>query len=300
MSKLKKVLITGANGLLGQYLVTRFKKDYYVVACDLMSENYNILNPPQEYHSIDLTNRTKVRKLLGDQIPDIIINAAAFTNVDNCEDQRELCWATNVKSIELMVETFTTFAPLFVHISTDYIFNGKSAPYREDDHPKPLGYYGLTKYSSEKVVRASHLEYIIARTQILYGSGQRIRPNFVTWVIDQLKNNNEIQVVTDQKGNPTYADDLAYTIYRLIKKEEYGIFHISGRESCSRYEFACKIADIFKLDHRLIKSITTEHLMQKALRPEDSTFVLDKLSNRLDWLPGGLEESLRRMKLELS
>jgi dTDP-4-dehydrorhamnose reductase len=300
MSKLKKVLITGANGLLGQYLVAKFRKDYHVVACDLTSENFNSINPPHEYHSIDLTNRANVRKFLGDQIPEIIIHAAAFTNVDNCEDQRELCWATNVKSLEIMIETSKAFAPLFVHISTDYVFDGKSAPYRESDDPKPLGYYGLSKYSSEKVVRASNLEYIIARTQVLYGNGQRIRPNFVTWVIDQLKNNKNIKVVVDQKGNPTYADDLAYAIHRLIKKKEYGIFHISGRESCNRYEFACKIADTFKLAQKLITSITTEQLKQKALRPQDSTFILDKLSNSLDWLPGGLEESLGKLKQELS
>ena len=150
------------------------------------------------------------------------------------------------------------------------------------------------------MIRTSNLEYIITRTQILYGSGQHIRPNFVTWIIDQLKNNKHIQVVNDQKGNPTYAEDLAYAIYQLIKKEEYGTFHVSGRESCSRYEFACKIADIFDLDQKLIEMISTEKLKQKALRPKDSTFVLDKLSNTLDWLPGGIEESLRRLKLELS
>lgn len=300
MSKLKKVVVTGSNGLLGQYLVRKFNTDYYVVGCDLTPENNNTLTPPQEYHSIDLTNRTDVGKFFGEHTPHVIINAAAYTAVDKCEEDKELCWSTNVKSVELMVETSTSFSPLFIHISTDYVFDGKSAPYRESDEPKPLGYYGLTKYSSEKVIRASNLEFIIARAMILYGAGERIRPNFVTWVIEQLKNKKVIQIVNDQRGNPTYAEDLAHAIHRLIKKEEYGIFHVSGKDSCTRYEFACKIAEIFKLDKGLIKEVTTEQLNQKALRPRDSTFILDKLSNRLDWLPGSIEESLRNLRLELS
>jgi dTDP-4-dehydrorhamnose reductase len=131
---------------------------------------------------------------------------------------------------------------------------------------------------------------------ILYGHGQKVRNNFVTWVIQQLKSGNKIKVVNDQRGNPTLVDDLSEAIRRLLEKEEYGIFHISGNEVCSRYEFAQKIVEVFDLDGKLIEEVDSSQFKQAAPRPVNSSFNLDKLSNTLDWLPGGIEESLIKLK----
>jgi dTDP-4-dehydrorhamnose reductase len=300
MPNLKRVIVTGSNGLLGQAVVRKFRTNYYLIGCDLAQENFNTEEPPHLYYRIDLTKRSEIKKFFAEKAPDIIINTAAYTAVDGCEEEKELCWSTNVKSVELIIEACETFSPIFVQISTDYVFDGNSGPYRETDKTMPLGYYGLTKYSTEKLIRSSNLEYIIARTMILYGTGPRVRPNFVTWVIDQLRQGNKIQVVNDQIGNPTLADDLAEAIYRLIEKQEYGIFHISGRESCSRYEFACIIADVFSLNKSLIQEINSAKLEQKAPRPLNSSFILDKLNNTLDWIPEGIEESLKKLKSQLS
>ena len=120
--------------------------------------------------------------------------------------------------------------------------------------------------------------------------------NFATWVISRLKNKQNIQVVTDQVGNPTYIEDLTEAIFRLIKSKEYGLFHISGSEKISRYNFARKISEIFSLDDSYIDKITTAELKQTAPRPMDSSFIIDKLVNKIDWEPGDIESGLKRLK----
>jgi dTDP-4-dehydrorhamnose reductase len=162
-----------------------------------------------------------------------------------------------------------------------------------------VSYYGQTKLAAEKVIRSSGLEYIIARTMVLYGNGQKVRSNFVTWVIQELKSGNKIKVVNDQRGNPTLTDDFSEAIKKLIEKEEYGIFHVAGRDVCSRYEFAQKIIEVFDLDGKLMEKVDGSHFKQAAPRPANSSFILDKLNNTLDWLPGGLEESLSKLKTQL-
>jgi len=299
MANLKKVLITGSNGLLGQTMVKIFRNDYFVIGCDLTGSSFNTKFPENEYLQLDLTQREKVQKNLSEIMPDIIINTAAFTDVDKSEEKRDLCWTTNVRTVEILVESVSDFSPVFVQISTDYVFDGKSGSYRETSKTNPVSYYGQTKLAAEKIVRSSNLEYIIARTMVLYGNGEKVRNNFVTWVIQQLKDGNKIKVVNDQRGNPTLVDDLSEAIKKLIEKEEYGTFHVSGRDVCSRYEFAQKIIEVFDLDRKLMEEVEGSQFKQAAPRPVNSSFILDKLCNTLDWLPGGLEESLSKLKAQL-
>jgi dTDP-4-dehydrorhamnose reductase len=297
---MRKVFITGSNGLLGQALVRRFSQSVPVYGCDLHTGSYLGDLYPYDYFKVDITNRNEFEPVVAGVRPDVLINAAAYTNVDRSEDEKELCWLRNVHSLEVLFDSIRNFSPLLVQISTDYIFNGKEAPYRENDPAQPLGYYGHTKYMAERVVRGSKLEYIIARSMILYGHGLQIRPNFALWVINQLRARKPIPVVTDQIGNPTFIDELAEALFRLIQQEEYGVFHIAGREVCSRYDFARKIADVFKLDKSLIQPVTTAELSQKAPRPANAAFTLDKLYNTLDWLPANINDSLLVLKSQLN
>ena len=299
MAEQKKILITGSNGLLGQAMVRIFRDDYSVIGCDLAGESFNSDYPEEEYHPLDLTQRDKVQKFFAKTKPEIIINTAAFTDVDKSEEKRDLCWTTNVRSVELIVEAVLDYSPVFVQISTDYVFDGKSGPYRETDVTNPVSYYGHTKLAAEKIVRSSSLEYIVARSMVLYGQGHKVRNNFVTWVIEQLNSGKKIKVVNDQRGNPTLVDDLAEAVKRLLENEEYGIFHISGNEICSRYEFAQKIIDVFELDGKLMEEVDSSQFKQAAPRPVNSSFNLDKLSNTIDWLPGDIEASLIKLKNQL-
>jgi len=294
-----KVLVIGSNGLLGQSLVKRFSQGFDVYGCSIEPENFTNFLLNENYFKLDITSRTEVKDFFLSIQPDVIINAAAYTNVDKCEEDRDACWAVNARSLENIVEACKVFSPILVHISTDYIFDGKNSPYKENDNPNPQGFYGKSKLSAEKTVKESILEYIIIRTQILYGLGEKVKNNFVLWVLNKLKNNEKIQVVNDQIGNPTYVDDVSEAVIKLLESKEYGIFNVSGREECNRYDFSKKIAKIFKLDNNLIEEISTSDLQQKAPRPMNSTFILDKLFNKTGWLPNDITNGLGKLKKQL-
>jgi dTDP-4-dehydrorhamnose reductase len=293
-----KVLVLGANGLLGQSLIEQFKNDFEVIASSVEDEKY-FENEDIPYFQTDLTMRYDVADLINAAAPDIIINCAAMTNVDLCEKEREMTWKLNVKAIENILESCQNKKPLIVQISSDYVFDGNDAPYSEIDVVNPVSYYGRSKLSAENIVKNAPYDYIIARTQILYGTGKNVRPNFVTWVINALRQNEKIRIVNDQKNTPTYVNDLSEGLYRLIMLKEYGLFHISGSESISRYDFAMKIADVFNLNSELIEEITSDELQQSALRPQNSSFVQNKFINRTRWETHNITDGLQLLKVEL-
>ena len=295
---MSRVLILGSNGLLGQAMQYKFNQAHQVTASSAESHSLlTELNLP--YIQTDLTSRAEVRDLIVKADPEIIINTAAYTNVDGCEDEREKCWAVNVLAIENILEAPYLKKPIMVQISTDYVFDGEQGGYRETDAPNPRGNYARSKMAAENILSAADFEYIIARTQILYGTGQGVRPNFVTWLINSLRQNKAVQIVTNQTGSPTYAPDAAEAVFRLLEKQAYGLFHISSPDTLSRYDFALKIAEIFELDVSLIHEITTDKLEQKAPRPMNSSFVLDKLFNNINWQPRSTEQALRHLKTEM-
>lgn len=296
---MKKIVIFGSNGLLGQNLVNYFYKDHQVVSASLKASNMNVVDGVP-YHQVDMGNRTEINNFLSSESPDIIINAAAYTDVDGSEKERELCWNTNVRAVENIIDIATTFKPILVHISTDYVFDGLQGGYTELDTVNPLGNYARSKMAAENIIASSSLEHIIARTQILYGSGKKVKLNFVTWVVSRLSHKKNINVVSDQVGSPTYIDDLIEGIFRLLEKEEYGLFHISGPQILNRYDFAKKIAEVFELDGSLINRVSTEDLKQVAPRPMNSSFIIDKLVNRIDWEPGDVVSGLERLKIKMN
>lgn len=296
---MQKVLLLGSNGLLGQYFIKRFAGDYELICSSVEKESFSE-NKNIPYHSVDLTNRREIQGLVYDTAPDIIINTAAYTNVDGCEQDREKCWEVNVHAVSSILETNFRKAPIFVHISTDYVFDGEKGGYRETDKPNPRGNYARSKLAAENIIGSADLEYIIVRTQVLFGHGNNVRPNFVTWVIDELHQGKTIHVVDDQIGNPTYAPDVCESVFRLLKEEAYGLYHVSGSEVISRYDFALRIAEEFNLDKKLIQKTTTEMLKQDSPRPMNSSFILDKLVNNIGWEPHDLQSALALLKKELT
>ncbi len=293
------LIVVGANGLLGQNIIKKLKDRFDIYATSFEEEAYFPLEYVKSYTPIDITNRAEVVTFLQKIKPDVIINTAAFTNVDGCEETPDQCWSVNVRGVEYMVDACSSFKPVFVQVSTDYVFDGEAGPYSEEDEPNPRGNYARSKLAGEHVVENSKLDYIIARTQVLFGVGNRVRHNFVTWVIEQLTNNKKIRIVDDQIGTPTYAPDFAEAIARLLQKEAYGLFHVSGPDIVSRYDFALKIAEVFELDAGLIERSKTAELKQKAPRPMNSAFKIYKLINYTDWEPHSLTEALQLMKEEL-
>jgi len=295
---MERVLITGVNGLLGQKCVEQFAADFLITGIDVHNDVFSDEKQLQ-YHKVDITKRNDVKKIILSSEPHYIINTAAYTDVDGCESKKEICWKVNVEGVQNMVYAAGKIKAKIIHISTDYVFDGTAGPYKESDKPAPLGYYGKAKLASENVLRQSTLDYAIIRTMILYGAGINIRPNFVTWLIKKLQNNDTIRIVTDQVGNPTLADDLARSIRKIIELKKWDTFHIAGNDLLDRYIFALKIASIFKLNQELITPITTADLGQAAPRPLKSGFVLDKIKQELDLLMFGVDESLNILKKQL-
>ena len=248
-----RVLITGCFGLLGQKLVSQAPPGIELYGLDLP------LSGPifgqVIYTQCDMTDRNALLNIVSSIQPEWIINAAAYTNVDGAETERELCWNVNVIAVEDLIYCARKIKSKIVHISTDYIFDGINGPYDEDAKPNPIGYYGRSKLAAENALHSSTVEFAIARTMVLYGREHNGKANFVTWLINKLQASKKVTIVTDQIGNTTIADELADGCWKICEIEFTGIVNIAGREILDRHTFAHHIADVFDLDSSLISPI---------------------------------------------
>ena len=294
----KRILVVGANGMLGQRVLELYSSnnDFELLATSvedkLVFENI-------DYVQSDISNRNEIKKAIYDFCPDFIINAAAYTNVDKSESERELTWKINVKGVEYLSDAARVLDSHLIHISTDYIFDGKDGPYTENDIPNPLGYYARTKLASENTLKISGSRNTNLRTNVLYGTAKFSRPDFVKWVVDSLRAKKEIRIVDDQINNPTFIDDLVQGINKVVELRKEGIYNIGGDEFLSRYDFTIMIAEFFKLDKSLIKRIKTEDLNQPARRPLKSGLITIKAQSELGYKPHTILQSLELMKSEL-
>ncbi|MET3128682.1 dTDP-4-dehydrorhamnose reductase [Arcicella rosea] len=293
MSK-KKILITGSNGLLGQKLVSLLanQSDIHLIAT-ARGKNRLPFTEGYEYQEMDITNAEQVAEVIDKIQPNAIIHTAAMTNVDQCEFEKDLCWAMNVKAVEYLVEACEKHNIYFCHLSTDFIFDGKAGPYSEEAQPSPVSYYGWTKYAAEEVVRRSTCRWSIARTVLVYGIvSDMSRSNIILWVKKSLEEGKNIKVVTDQFRTPTLAEDLAKGCWLMTDKEAEGIFHISGKDFLTPYEMAIKTADFFHLDKSLISEADSSNFTQPAKRPPRTGFILDKAIAVLGYNPVSFEEGI--------
>jgi dTDP-4-dehydrorhamnose reductase len=294
-----RILITGANGMLGQRAVQFYSSRENIELLATSVEEKSVFDFV-EYTQVDIKDRDNIKKVIYDYCPDFIVHTAAFTNVDLSERLREDAWKINVKGVEYIAEAARTIDAHIIHISTDYIFDGKNGPYDENAIPDPVGYYGRTKLASENTLRISGTFFTILRTNVLYGIAQNSRPDFVRWVISSLNNNEEIRIVKDQIGNPTFIDDLVQGINKIIEFRKTGVYNIGGKEFLSRFDFTLRIAEYFNLDKKLILPITTDELKQPARRPLKSGLLILKAETELGYKPHTISESLAAMKKELA
>ncbi|OQY73821.1 MAG: dTDP-4-dehydrorhamnose reductase [Ignavibacteriales bacterium UTCHB2] len=294
-----RILITGSNGMLGQRAVQFYsgKENIELLATSVEEKS---LIESVDYISCDIKDRNSIKKVILDYCPDYIIHTAAFTNVDQSEKFREDAWKINVKGVEYIAEAARSLDSHIIHISTDYIFDGKDGPYSENAIPNPLGYYGRTKLASENALRISNTDFTILRTNVLYGIAVNSRPDFVRWVVNSLNENINIRIVNDQINNPTFIDDLVQAINKIIEFRKTGIYNIGGKEFLTRYDFTMQIADYFNLNKKLVTAITTEELKQPARRPLKSGLIILKAETELGYKPHSIVESLAAMKKELN
>ncbi|MEW6507880.1 MAG: dTDP-4-dehydrorhamnose reductase [Bacteroidota bacterium] len=285
-----RILIIGSNGMLGQRLINFFSVNSNVELLCVSKEEKSFIDNI-EYRSLDITQKQKVKDIVLDFFPDYIINAAAYTSVDKAEEEREITWKINVNGVENIALYSWTIDAHLIHISTDYIFDGKNGPYSEDDKPSPINYYGRSKLASENSIRTSGVRFTIVRSNVLYGPVKFGRNDYVKWVVESLRSGKEIRIVKDQFNNPTFIDDICLAINKLIEFKKEGIFNIAGPEILSRLDFTYRIADYFSLDKKLVTPIVTEDLKQPAPRPLKSGLITLKAETQLGFRATSITDS---------
>lgn len=284
-----KILIIGASGLVGNALYHQFKiKGHDVIG----TYNRYKIDP---FISFDITNDREVEKTIKEISPDVILNPAAYAYVDGCEENPDLCRRINVGGVSNVIKTIQGTKTKFVFFSTDYIFDGENGPYKEEDTPNPINLYGKLKLEMEEYIK-SHLDrYLIIRTANVFG-WEKQGKNFVVKLIHNLKKGQEMEIVNDQKGNPTYAPQLSEAIYILLSEEKQGIYHVAGKSVIDRYSFSKEIADVFNLNPLLLKPVTTRELGQKVKRPLNGGLIVEKVQKELPFTLYSSYEALCKMK----
>ena len=296
-----KILITGSNGLLGQKLLHKLRQDSSVqLVATSKGENRVSNKDGYTYAYLDITDKEEVEKVIAEHEPNVVINTAAMTNVDLCEDEKQACDALNVNSVGFRADACERIGAHLIQISTDFIYDGEDGPYKEDDVPNPLSYYGLSKLKSEQLLQAHSVKWTILRTIIVFGVGKNLsKGNIVLWAKGALEKGDPLNIIDDQFRAPTLAEDLADICILAAKKKALGIFNASGKDIMSIYEIVERVAKYYGNSTDNLNKISTAILNQKAVRPPKTGFILDKSINELGYKPHSFEECLAIMDEQL-
>jgi len=285
-----RVFVTGGSGLLG-YRIAEFalEKGYEVYS------GYCHNQPcAGKAVRIDLANPASILEAVKEVRPDVIMHTAALTDVDRCEKEKELAFRINVDGTKAIAEAARELNSFLIYVSTDYVFDGSRGMYRENDETNPVNYYGYTKLLGEQYCDC------IARTCVIYGAKPASgKVNFVLWLIDRLRNEEEVRIVTDQYITPTLNTNLAKMMLEIAEKRLKGVFHLAGATRVSRFEFAKMVADVFGLDESLITPSRMDEINWIAKRPRDSSLDTSKAAKLLDEKPYDLKKALKVLKEEM-
>jgi dTDP-4-dehydrorhamnose reductase len=302
---LDKLLIIGSSGLVGSKIAA-LSNEYGFEAYNATHSRKTSL--PRALQ-MDITDHDATLSLVRQVQPSVIINTAAITNVDYCETHAEEAQRLNVIGVRNLAEASTENKSRLVQISTDYVFDGASGHYTEDDTPKPLNLYGRTKLEAEGIVSTLQ-SYAIARPSVIYGwnppettgtPSDSLKPmNFAMFVADKLKKNEPVKAVRDQYSSPTFADNLAEAILKLARFHGNGAFHTAGKTCMSRYEFAIKLAQLFDYPRSLVQPVYSSDFKQAAQRPKNSCLKVDKAEHALGMRFMTAEEGIKEMRRQAS
>ena len=299
---MKKILVTGSNGLLGQKLVYKLKErpDVELIAT-ARGANRLLDQTGYIFYQLDIENPKNVDEVIDAVKPHHIIHTAAMTQVDDCELNHAACDRANVDAVQYMVRAAERNNCHFVHISTDFIFNGEEGPYDEEGIADPLSYYGNAKWKGELIVQQSKLKWAVLRTVLVYGIVDNMsRSNIVLWAKGALEKGEPINVVDDQFRSPTLAEDLADGCILAVDKQATGIYNISGKDQLSIIDLVRTVADYYGLDKSLINPVSSKTLNQPAKRPPVTGFILDKARRELGYNPHSFTEGIALMEKQLA
>lgn len=298
----KKILVTGSNGLLGQKLTDlALADDGIALVATSRGENRHPIKDGYTYIDLDILESDRLEAVIAEHRPQTIINTAAMTNVDACEHDPDGCQKLNIDAVATLIALCEEFGVHLIHLSTDFIFDGKDGPYAEHAEPNPLSRYGQSKLDAEHLIQGSRCKWAILRTILVYGVvADMSRSNIVLWAKGALEKGQPLKVVNDQWRMPTLAEDLAQACVLAAIAEAEGVFHISGKDMFAIHELVAAVADFWRLDKSLIQQVSSATLSQSAPRPARTGFVLDKAHHVLGYTPHSFTDGLAIVDQQLA
>ena len=291
-----KVLITGAEGQLGRVLQQRLGNSFDLIPTAKSPSEMAIKK--RSVRKVDIMDLSSIESCVEIENPDIIINCAAMTNVDACEENHALAHEINVVGVQNIIKA-TSKRVKIIQMSTDYVFEGKDGPYCETSPTHPISYYGRSKLEAENILRGALNPYSIIRGSVLYGDSLNAKSNFFAWVYDSLSKNKNIKVVTDQTSNPTWLQSLSDAIMKMILLNGEGIYHFGSDDYLNRYDFAVLIATVFGFDTNLIAPTTSDLMPFIARRPVHSGLKTKKISEQLNVITLPTIEYLKMIRKQI-
>lgn len=288
---MKKIFITGGTGRIGND-VSDLLKDKYKVYAGTTQKDFKI----KDYDVVfsDITDRESLMRLMKKINPDYVLHLAALTDVNLCEENKELAAKVNIEGTKNVVLASNKVSAKLVHASTNYIFDGEKGMYKEEDEPKPVNFYSLTKLLAEKEI-LKYPNSVITRV-CPFGWGYRNKLTFMRWIVNKLSNQEKINLFTDQFFSPISTYDYAEVLAKIFENNFTGVLNIAGSERLSRYDFAKKVADVFELNSGLLNPIKISDMKENAKRPRDTSLDISQAKNLFGDIFPDAESGIRKMK----
>ena len=281
-----KFLVTGSAGLIGRQVVKDLSETHEVFSCYNKSkpEHGNIIK-------MDLLNHEMISNVMSEKKPDVVIHLGAMTAVDLCETDQDSAFKINSQATEILAKESSKMNTFIVYVSTDYVFDGNTGMYEENDATNPLGFYGKSKLLGEKSIQNFSSDWCIARTSTPFGL-HPTKKSFPMWIIENLQKQNQIDVLSDQFTSPTYVPNLSKMLIEISERHLDGIFHVAGATKISRYDVARMISNKLNFDEKLLRDVSINELKWEAQRPKDSSLNISKAHSILDEKPQKINQSL--------
>ena len=299
MSRAKTVLVTGGTGLLGKGMEETLPGGWSVVS--LHQRDYKVTGSKARHLVLDIRDKRAVDRLFARRKFDAVVHAAGIASVDYVENHYAESLESNIVGTLNVTSACRRADAHLIYVSTNAVFDGRKPPYRETDPVNPVNKYGRLKVECERLVQETLKRWTIVRPILMYGWNHAVtRPNPATWIYEKLMRGETVSLVTDVHENPLYNISCGHALWAAIAKRPSGIFHLAGRDSVDRYQFALAVAEAFGLDESLVKPVTSKAFPGIAARPKNTTFLTTRMERELGVKPMGLREGLAAMKAAMS
>lgn len=293
-----KLLITGGFGLIGSRLLEKWTDNYDIVVLD--RENQAAKFNKISYLQTDITQEDQVKAAFKRFKPEAVIHLAAYTNVEKAEQERDEAWELNVTATHYLAEAASEVGAHFIYLSTGFVFEGKEESSSEEDNPKPINYYGLTKMEGERTIMKVENGNAIIRINFPYGGKWVTRGDAIKWLIEKLQNGDEVELVNDQHISPTFIDDLPLVLDKILEKRSMGVFHATGGDCLTFVEIGKLVAAEFGFNKKLIKEVSLDEFLIKtnriAVQPRWSCLLNSKLEKELGIKMTTFSKGIKKVK----